>query len=229
MKMPNNFKLYFAELIGTFILVFCGAGSIIINHISNGALGHVGISAAFGLVVMIVIYSIGEISGAHINPAVTIAFWIANKFDKQKLLPYISFQIVGAIIASGLLFLLFPEIKVTGATVPGENISLLQAFIMEFLLTFILMFVIINVSTGSKEMGVMAGISIGGTVALEALIGGPISGASMNPARSIAPAIFTGDIQYLWIYILAPVLGAGMAIFSCQLIKGKNCCVEKLI
>lgn len=213
---------YISELIGTFALVFCGPGAIIMNDVSGGAVSHVGIAITFGLIVMAMIYSIGEISGAHINPAVTIAFWASGRFDKREVLPYITAQIIGALLASRILYFLFPTHETQGATIPSD--TALQSFILEVILTFILMFVIIKVSTSSKEIGTMAGIAIGGTVGLEAMFAGPITGASMNPARSIAPALFSGRTEHLWLYIIAPILGALLAIVVCKVIKGKECC-----
>ena len=213
---------YISELIGTFALVFCGPGAIIMNDVSGGTVTHVGIAITFGLIVMAMIYAIGEISGAHINPAVTIAFWASGRFDKKEVLPYITAQMVGAILASAILYALFPLHETQGATLPAG--TAIQSFILEVILTFLLMFVIIKVSTGSKEIGTMAGIAIGGVVGLEAMFAGPITGASMNPARSIAPAIFSGNFEHLWLYILAPILGALLAILACRVIKGKECC-----
>lgn len=213
---------YLSELIGTLAMVFCGAGAIIINDISGGTVTHVGVALTFGLIVMTMVYSLGDLSGAHINPAVTIAFWAAGRFHKKEVLPYIIAQIAGAIMASAILYLLFPSQETQGGTTPSG--TSMQSFILEVILTFILMFVIMKVSTGSKETGTMAGIAIGGVVGLEALFAGPITGASMNPARSIAPAIFSGHTEYLWLYISAPILGALLAIFVCKLIKGKACC-----
>lgn len=213
---------YISELIGTFALVFCGPGAIIMNDVSGGAVSHVGIAITFGLIVMAMIYSIGEISGAHINPAVTIAFWASGRFDKREVLPYITAQIIGALLASSILYFLFPTHETQGVTLPSD--TAIQSFILEVILTFILMFVIIKVSTGSKEIGTMAGIAIGGTVGLEAMFAGPITGASMNPARSIAPALFSGHLEHLWLYIIAPIIGALLAIVVCKVIKGKECC-----
>ena len=213
---------YISEFIGTFALVFCGSGAVIMNDVSGGTVTHVGIAITFGLIVMAMIYSIGEISGAHINPAVTIAFWASGRFDKKDVLPYITAQMIGALLASSVLYLLFPLHETQGATLPFG--SAMQSFILEVILTFILMFVIIKVSTGSKETGTMAGIAIGGVVGLEAMFAGPITGASMNPARSIAPAIFSGNFEHLWLYIAAPIIGALLAIVACRAIKGKECC-----
>ena len=210
-------KKYFAESLGAFALVFAGTGSVVINDITGGTVSHVGIALTFGLIVMAMIYSIGDISGAHINPAVTIGFFVARLFKGKDVTPYIACQILGAISASGVLYLMFPEHKTLGATLPEG--PLLRSFFLEIILTWLLMFVVLRVSTGSKEKGTMAGIAIGGTVALEALFAGPISGASMNPARSIAPAIISGEIYHLWIYIAAPVLGSILAVLCCWNIK----------
>ncbi len=210
---------YLLELFGTFALVFCGPGAIIMNDNSGGVITHVGIAITFGLIVMAMIYAIGGQSGAHINPAVTIAFWTTGTFPKKEVIPYITAQITGAVLASATLYILFPLHTTQGATIPLN--SNMQAFILEIILSFILMFVIIKVSTGSKETGTMAGIAIGGVVGLEAMFAGPITGASMNPARSIAPALFSGDLQYLWLYISAPIIGMLLASLFCKLTAEK--------
>jgi aquaporin NIP len=189
------------------------------NDNSGGVITHVGIAITFGLIVMAMIYAIGEQSGAHINPAVTLAFWASGSFPKKEVAPYIIAQIIGALLASATLYFLFPTHLSQGATIPLNSNA--QAFVLEVILSFILMFVIIKVSTGSKETGTMAGIAIGGVVGLEAMFAGPITGASMNPARSIAPAIFSGDLQYLWIYILAPIIGMLLASIFCKLTAEK--------
>lgn len=218
-----NRKLFskcLAELVGTYMLVFCGTGAIVINEVSGGAVTHAGIAITFGLIVLGMIYSIGEISGAHINPAVTIAFWIAKRFPGREVTPYIISQLAGALLASFTLKILFPENISLGSTNPSG--SEMQSFILEIILTFILMFVIINVATGSKEQGTMAGIAIGSIVLLEAMFAGPISGASMNPARSLAPALVSGNLTHLWIYILAPIIGAIFAVCVWKVIKKFN-------
>lgn len=203
-------RKYVAEAIGTFALLFCGTGAIVINQETGGAVSHVGIAITFGFIVMAMIYTLGTISGAHLNPAVTIAFTLAGRFSLREVLPYIISQAVGAIAASGVLRLLFPANDNLGATLPAG--TEMQSFVLEFLLTFFLMLVIINVATGSKEQGMFAGLAIGSTVLLEAMFAGPICGASMNPIRSIAPAIVSGHLQHLWIYIVATVSGASVAI-----------------
>jgi aquaporin Z len=211
---------YIAELIGTFAVVFCGTGAIVINQHSGGAITHAGIAITFGLIVMAMIYTLGNISGAHMNPAVTIAFTIAKRFPLKQVLPYIVSQLAGAFIASVTLHYLFPSNDTLGATLPAG--SEMQSFILEFILTFFLMLVIINVATGSKEQGMFAGLAIGSTVLLEAMFAGPICGASMNPARSITPAIVSGHLEHLWIYIAAPIAGAAFAIPVFKILHTKN-------
>lgn len=201
---------YIAELIGTFAIVFCGTGAIIINQQSGGTVTHVGIAITFGLVVMSMIYSLGNISGAHLNPAVSIAFAIAGRFPLRQLFPYIIAQLLGATLASLVLKGLFPHNEFLGATLPAG--SAMQSFVLELILTFFLMLVIVNVATGSKEQGMFAGLAIGSVVALEAMFAGPVCGASMNPARSFAPAFVSGHFEHLWVYLIAPVTGAVAAI-----------------
>jgi len=210
-------KTYLAEFIGTFALVFCGTGAIIVNEVIPGSVTHVGIAITFGLIVMAMIYALGEKSGAHLNPAVTIAFTVNGNFPVKEMGPYIITQLTGALAASGILKMLFPSSVLLGATIPsGSN---MQSFVLEFILTFFLMLVIINVAKGSKEQGLFAGIAIGSVVLLEAMFAGPVCGASMNPARSLGPAIVSGEIKQVWIYITAPILGAITAIVIYKLIK----------
>jgi aquaporin NIP len=205
-------KPYLAELIGTFGLVFCGTGAIVINEVSGGAITHVGIAITFGLIVMAMIYTFGDISGAHLNPAVTIGFTIINKINKFEAIKYIISQIIGALLASEILHLLFPENLKLGATIPAG--SEMQSFILEFILTFFLMLIILHTSQGKKEVQNIAGIIIGSTVLLEAMFAGPICGASMNPVRSLSPALVSGNLQSLWLYLVAPTLGAILAVFT---------------
>jgi aquaporin Z len=211
-----NMKKYIAELIGTFALVFCGTGAIIINDISNGAISHVGIAMTFGLIVMAMIYTFGSISGAHINPAVSIAFSLTDRFDKKKLLGYLIAQLLGAFLASITLRILFLEHLNLGSTLPLG--SWYQSFILEVILTYFLMLVILFVSQ-NKSVTQFTGMAVGATVLLEAMFAGPITGASMNPARSIAPAVISGNTSSLWIYILAPTLGAILASLTWKFMK----------
>jgi aquaporin Z len=203
-------------------MIFCGTGAMTINEVTGGEVTHVGIAITWGLIVMAMIYAFAETSGAHFNPAVTIAFAYAKKFAWNEVPKYIIAQILGGILASLILWFLFPASENLGATIPSVDVW--RAFVLELLLTFFLMLVIINVSTGSKEIGVVAGIAIGSVVLLEAMFAGPITNASMNPARSIAPAIIAGKLQHLWMYIVAPILGALLAVVSCRLVKEENCC-----
>jgi aquaporin NIP len=213
-------KRYIAEILGTFALMFCGTGAIIINQQTNGAITHAGVASTFGLIVMAMIYTLGNISGAHLNPAVTIAFTLAKKFEVKQVAPYIISQIIGAFSASLVLKYLFPANELLGATIPSG--TALQSFILEFILTFFLMLVIINVATGSKEQGMFAGLAIGSTVLLEAMFAGPICGASMNPVRSLAPAIVSGHTEHLWVYIVATILGAAAAIPTWKYLNQKD-------
>jgi aquaporin NIP len=201
-----------AEVIGTFILVFCGTGAIVIDQQSPGAIGHLGICMTFGLVVLAMVYTFGETSGAHLNPAVTIGFWVASRMPTKQVVPYILAQFTGALLASLALKLLFSENEGLGGTNPAG--AHLQSFVLEFLLSYFLMLVIINVSQGSKEVGVLAGIAVGATVGFEALFAGPICGASMNPARSLAPALVSGNLSAVYIYLLAPVIGMVLATLT---------------
>ncbi|MGV3774550.1 MAG: MIP/aquaporin family protein [Verrucomicrobiales bacterium] len=214
-----------SEFLGTFILLFAGTGAIIANDVSGGQVTHVGIALTFGLVVLAMVYTFGEISGAHLNPAVTIGFWLAKRFRGRSVAPYVVTQLAGALTASLTLKLLFPAHSKLGATLPSGTI--IQSFVFEFLLTFILMLVILNVSTGAKEKGITAGIVVGSVVGLEAMFAGPICGASMNPARSFAPAVASGHLQHLWLYIAAPTLGSIAAVFACRLVQEPGSCAGK--
>jgi aquaporin Z len=214
-------KKLFAESIGTFALVFAGTGAIVIND-TSGAVTHVGIALTFGLVILAMIYAVGDISGAHFNPAVTTAFWLSGRFPISLVIPYIVSQCLGAFAASGILRFLFPTNQTLGSTMPAG--TEMQSFVLELILTFLLMFVILNVSTGAKEKGVTAGIAIGAVIGLEAMFAGPICGASMNPARSLAPAVVSGHLEHLWVYLTAPVAGACLAILACRGCQDSACC-----
>jgi aquaporin Z len=226
--MPQSRSLYrllLAECLATFMLVFAGTGAIIINDVYGGVITHIGIAAVFGLVVLTIIYTYGDISGAHVNPAVTIAFWLAKRFPGRWVTPYVICQCGGALLASLVWSLYFPQHDTLGASLPA--LDSLPVFVLELLLTWWLMTVILGVSEGAKEKGLVAGIVIGGVVALEAAFAGPVTGASMNPARSLGPALISGNVYTLWIYILAPIAGAALAVFTCRFVKGPQCCTDE--
>ena len=225
-----------AEFLGTFALVFAGTGAIVFNDLSagefsEGVIGHIGIAATFGLIVMAMIHTFGDISGAHLNPAVTLAFAFSKRFEGKAVLGYLMAQCLGAIAASASLVFLAPWSTNLGATVPIYDFGL-RTFVLETYLTFLLMTVILHVSTGAKEKGITAGIAIGGTVGLMALFAGPYTGASMNPARSLGPALMEAlagqpgpmALQKLWIYLLAPTLGALGAVLLCRFLRTEGCC-----
>ena len=215
-------KKLVAESLGTFTLVFAGTGAIVINSVSNGAITHAGIALTFGLVVLAMIYTFGDVSGAHLNPAVTTAFAISGRFAWRDVAQYITAQLIGAFAASAILRVLFPSNETLGTTLPAGTAW--QSFVLEIILTFILMMVILSVSTGAKEKGITAGIAIGAVIGLEAMFAGPICGASMNPARSIAPAIVSGHMAHLWIYVAGPVIGAALAVPACCAFREGDCC-----
>ncbi len=204
-------KKLVAEFLGTFCLVFAGTGAIVIDTVTGGAVSHVGVALTFGLIVLAMIYTIGDISGAHINPAVTIGFLAARRFEARCVVPYVVSQCAGALLASVALRFLFPQSATLGATMPAGSAALL-------------MFVILGVSTGAREKGITAGIAVGAVIGLEALFAGPICGASMNPARSLAPAVVSGHLSGLWIYLVAPVFGAGLGVIGCRCVRERGCC-----
>jgi aquaporin NIP len=208
-----------AEFLGTYCLVFAGAGAIVADEVTGGGVTHVGVALTFGLVVLAMIYAFGDVSGAHLNPAVSIGFWLARRFETRQLPGYLVAQLLGAVAASYTLRFLFPASGSLGVTSPSG--AAWQSFLLEVILTAMLMLVILAVSIGSKEKGTMAGIAVGGTIALEALFAGPISGASMNPARSIGPAVASGLTNDLWIYLGAPVFGAALAVPIAALVWGQ--------
>jgi aquaporin NIP len=215
-------KKYAAEFIGTFALVFVGTGAIIIDETSGGAVTHVGVALSFGLIVLAMIYTLGDISGAHLNPAVTIGFWFSRRLSGRAVLPYILSQCTGAIAASGVLRLLFPQNALLGLTQPAG--PAMQSFVLELIMTAMLMFVILGVSHGAREKGITAGIVVGAVIGLEAMFAGPISGASMNPARSLAPALLSLHFNSLWIYLFAPTLGAIAGVICCRCVRENDCC-----
>jgi aquaporin NIP len=202
-----------AEFLGTFILIFAGTGAIVIDQATGGSLGHTGVSLVFGLVVLVMIQTFGDVSGAHLNPAVTLGLAAAGRFSWRDVPGYVCAQLGGAFAASFVVKLLFPHNTTLGATLPAGSVA--QSFILEVMLTAILMLVILSVTSGAKEKGITAGIAIGATIALAAMFAGPISGASMNPARSLAPAVVSGSFQHLWLYPVATILGALIAVPLC--------------
>jgi aquaporin Z len=212
-----------AECFGTFALVFAGTGALVINDVTGGIVSHVGVALTFGLIVLAMIYAVGDVSGAHLNPAVTLGFFAARRFPGRSVLPYVASQCVGAFVASLSLRLLFPAHPNLGATLPRDG-DAVQSFVLEVVLTCLLMFVILSVSAGAKEKGITAGIAVGAVIGLEALFAGPISGASMNPVRSLAPAVVSRHVESLWVYLTAPILGATVAVFACRCVHEKPCC-----
>ena len=214
--MNNSIRLYASEFLGTFFLVFAATGVVIVNDLSGGAITHTGIAITTGLVVMAIIYAVGDVSGSHINPAVTVGFWLAGRFPGYRVIQYIISQCLGAIAASLLLAFLFPELVALTITLPSG--SIVQSLVLEITITFFLMFIILSVSTGSMEKGIMAGSAIGAVVGLSVLWAGPITGASMNPARSIAPALVSFDFNSLWIYIVGPVIGAAISVIAFRIV-----------
>lgn len=216
---PPLARLLVAELIGTFALVFAGCGAIMVDA-KTGQLGHVGVAITFGLVIMFGIYAVGHISGAHFNPAVTFAFALTRHFPWPRTLAYWAAQIAGALIAAALLRGSLGDVANLGTTQPSGSQA--QSFLWELILSAFLMFVILAVATDTRAVGEAAAIAIGGTVALDALFGGPISGASMNPARSMGPAVVSGDLHALWLYIVAPVVGASVGGLAYQFVRGEH-------
>jgi len=220
-----------AEFIGTFMLVLVGCGAILSDAQSGGALGHLGVSLCFGLVIMVMIYATGHISGAHFNPAVTIAFASVGRFSWSQVPVYVASQIIAALLGALVLGEIFVDGGSLGATT--STLPLVGTLGLELLLTFALMFVITAVATDARAEGAMAGLAIGGTVAMAALMGGPLTGASMNPARSLGPALISGQLNGLWPYLVSPVVGAilGAAVYrwmqQCRDLPGSDaggCC-----
>ncbi|HEY8028143.1 MAG TPA: MIP family channel protein [Gaiellaceae bacterium] len=208
-----------AEAIGTFALVFAGCGAIVVDA-KTGALGHLGVALTFGLVIMVMIYAIGHISGAHFNPAVTFAFALSRHFPWSRALGYWGAQAVGALLAAALVRGSLGLHAHDGATLPSGSQG--QAFLWELVLTFFLMFVIMAVATDTRAVGEAAAIAIGATVGLDAMFGGPISGASMNPARSLGPAIAAGDLSSIWVYLAAPIAGGVAGALTYQFLRRED-------
>jgi MIP family channel proteins len=220
-ERPDLTRRAAAEGIGAFALVFAGCGAIVADAEYGGALGAVGVALAFGLVIMAMVYATGHLSGAHLNPAVTLAFALTRHLPAREASAYIGAQLVGAIAAAGLLLAVWPsEPAALGTTLPSVGTG--SALAYEVVLTAFLMFVIMAVATDTRAVGAGAAIAIGGTVGLGALFGGPVTGASMNPARSIGPALVSGINQDLWIYIVAPIAGAALGALAYQLVRGSR-------
>ena len=209
-----------AEAVGTFALVFAGTGAIVIDADTGGVVGHLGVAITFGLMIMVMIYAVGHISGAHFNPAVTLAFAVGRHLPWSRVAQYWAAQLLGGIAASLLLRAMFGDLARLGTTLPTGSAG--QSFILEAVLTFFLMFVITAVATDTRAVGQAAAIAIGGTVGLEALFAGPISGASMNPARSLAPALVSGTWAHQWIYVAGPVIGALAGVIVYNAIRGPS-------
>jgi aquaporin NIP len=218
---PDLLRRATAEAFGAFALVFAGCGAIVADAERGGALGAVGVSLVFGLVIMAMVYATGHLSGAHLNPAVTLAFTLTRHFPGREALAYVAAQLLGALAAASLLLAVWPsEPAALGATLPTVGAG--SALVYEAVLTAFLMFVIMAVATDTRAVGAGAAIAIGGTVGLDALFGGPITGASMNPARSLGPALLSGELHDLWIYIFAPIAGAALGALAYQLVRGEQ-------
>jgi MIP family channel proteins len=208
-----------AEFIGTFALVFAGAGAVMVDAKTH-QLGHVGVAITFGLVIMAMIYAVGHISGAHFNGAVTLAFALTRHLPWARATCYWAAQAIGAVAAAACLRVSLGNIAHVGATLPSGSDA--QSFFWELVMTFFLMFVILAVATDTRAVGEAAAIAIGGTIGLDAMFGGPISGASMNPMRSLGPAVVSGDLHSLWIYLVAPPLGAAFGALAYQFVRGEK-------
>ncbi|HEX5989172.1 MAG TPA: aquaporin [Solirubrobacterales bacterium] len=220
-RRPDLARRAAAEGFGVFALVFAGCGAIVAEATDPGTLGTVGIALTFGLVVMAMVYATGHLSGAHLNPAVTLAFVLTRHLPRAEAAAYLAAQVLGALLAAGLLAAIWPsQPAALGATLPSVGIG--SAFAYEAVLTALLMFVIMAVATDTRAVGAAAAIAIGGTVGLDALFGGPVTGASMNPARSLGPALVSGELGDLWIYLIAPPLGAALGALAYQLVRGEH-------
>lgn len=218
---PDLLRRSAAEGIGAFALVFAGCGAIVTDAVNDGVLGAVGIALVFGLVIMAMVYATGHLSGAHLNPAVTVAFALTRHFPRREALAYVGAQLLGALAAAALLLAIWPsEPAALGATVPSVGAG--SAFAYEVVLTALLMFVIMAVATDTRAVGAAAAIAIGGTVGLDALFGGPVTGASMNPARSLGPGLVSGELDEIWIYLTAPLAGAALGALAYQLVRGAS-------
>jgi len=220
-ERPDLLRRAAAEGFGVFALVFAGCGAIVAEAEHPGTLGAIGIAFVFGLIVMAMVYATGHLSGAHLNPAVTLAFALTRHFPRAEAVAYLLAQLAGALVAAALLAAVWPsQPAALGTTLPTVGVG--SAFVYEVVLTAFLMFVIMAVATDTRAVGAGAAIAIGGTVGLDALFGGPITGASMNPARSLGPALVSGELHDLWIYLTAPLLGAALGALAYQLVRGEH-------
>jgi aquaporin NIP len=218
LERPDLKRRAFAEGLAAFALVFAGCGAIVTDA-EYGGLGVVGVALVFGLVIMVMVYATGHLSGAHINPAVTIAFALARHFPASEARAYIAAQLTGAILAGLALWAIWPSQPAElGATVPTIGVG--SALVYEIVMTALLMFVIVAVATDTRAVGAAAAIAIGATVGLDALLGGPLTGASMNPARSLGPALVAGEWRDFWLYLVGPVVGALIGAFAYQVVRG---------
>lgn len=216
MRIKHEWSQYVAEFIGTFFLVFFGCGSMILSELGHHAISSF-VPVIFGGAVSVMIYAVGHISGAHFNPAVTLAFWCIKRFPAMRILGYIASQVGGATLASVVHLAIWGSDHSFGAT--SLSIGLGASILVEFILSFVLMFVIISVATDSRATGELAGIAIGSTVALCAFVGGPLTSASMNPARTLGPSFLSGDFSHLWVYVVVPVVGAALGAKTYEWIR----------
>lgn len=224
-EVMSNWRKLLAEFIGTYALVFCATGSIIVDGLQPGMIGHLGVSFIFGFIIMVMIFAVGAISGAHFNPVVSVAFWMTGHFPAREVPSYILTQLAAAAAGSFTLMVLFPDTQTFGETLPSGTVA--QSFLMEVILTFFLVFVILFVATAERHIASFAAIAIGGTVFLAAAFGGPVSGASMNPARSFGPALAAANFSHFWLYIAAPMVGSAVAALTYRAMRvekttGKN-------
>jgi aquaporin NIP len=218
---PHIARRAAAEGLAAFALVFAGCGAVVADSQSDGGLGVVGIALVFGLVIMVMVYATGHLSGAHINPAVTVAFTLTRHFPARDAVAYVAAQLAGAVTGALLLLAIWTaQPAALGATVPSVGTG--SALVYEIVLTAFLMFVIMAVATDTRAVGAAAAIAIGGTVGLDALFGGTVTGASMNPARSFGPALAAGEWKSFWIYVVGPVLGALLGALAYQLVRGEQ-------
>jgi MIP family channel proteins len=219
--VPTLARRATAEALGTFALVFAGCGAVVTNAERAGALGSVGVSLVFGLVILAGIAAFGHLSGAHFNPAVTTSFFLTRHLPGRDATTYIGAQLAGATAGALLLWVVWPEKPAhLGATLP--SIAVGRAVIVEGVMSALLMLVILSVATDTRAAGAPAAIAIGATIALDALFGGPLTGASMNPARSFAPALVAGEWKDFWVYLAGPLAGAPLGAFAYQFVRGEH-------